>query len=76
MAVALRVIDVICRLFERENGGSPYGPGEWIDGSLEFAGRFGTAPATTQAQLPVEEASLRMLDERCCVEEVHATGGA
>lgn len=44
--------DVIARLLGGESGGSLQGPGEWIDGPYELMSRFGTAPATTQTQLP------------------------
>ncbi|WP_248911059.1 DUF5817 domain-containing protein [Halocatena marina] len=45
--------DVIARLLGVEGGGSLQGPSEWIEGPFEFTSRFGTEPATRQAQLGV-----------------------
>jgi hypothetical protein len=45
-------IDTICWLFGHEGGGALDGPSKWIEGPYELTSRFGTAPATTQTQLP------------------------
>ncbi len=50
-------INTIDWLFGQEGGGSLCGPGKWIDGPYELTCRFGTEPATTQGQLPTQEAS-------------------
>lgn len=38
-------------VFGQEGGGTIDGPTQWINGPYEFIARFGTGPATTQAQL-------------------------
>lgn len=49
-------IDCIDWLLGFEGGRSINGPVKWVDGPYELTCRLGTEPATTQAQLPMQEA--------------------